>query len=223
MLKPRKIDIRARERNSRRLFVSLQTRGVDRLDLVEIVIEPSGIEGSLAQHLRKVDIIYGQHFSDHVVNTIVENGPHLVEFLQQAVQNTAFDDRLTFFRVAGHEIERVHITLLADAVNAAKPLLQARRVPRQVVVDHQSAELEIDALACRFSRHADLLLGPKLLLSTPAFMRVHPAVNFAGRKTPTPKIVTEVLQSVAMLRKEEQFARPDRIQKLTRSGGRDCS
>ena len=172
-------------------------------DFVSTAIRASG---SLAQHLREIDIIYGQHFSDHVVNAIVENGPHLVQLLQQAVQNPPFDNRLTLFRIAGYEIERVHITLLANAVDAPQPLLQARRIPRQVVVDHQSAELEVDAFACRFRGYTDLLLSPELLLSTLTFMRVHAAVNLAGRKTPALKVVAEVVESVAVLRKEEQFA-----------------
>jgi hypothetical protein len=46
------------------------------------------------------------------------------------------------------------LSLLANAVDAPQPLLQARRIPRQVVVDHQSAELEVDAFACRFCRYS---------------------------------------------------------------------
>ena len=36
---------------------------------------------------------------------------------------------------------------LADAVDAAEPLLEAVGVPRQVVIDHQVGPLEVDALA----------------------------------------------------------------------------
>jgi len=35
-------------------------------------------------------------------------------------------------------------------VNAAHPLLKADRVPRDVVIDHQPAELEVDAFARGF-------------------------------------------------------------------------
>ena len=46
-----------------------------------------------------------------------------------------------------NQIDDAHIVLLSVAVNAAHPLLQTSRVPGDVVVDHQAAELEVDALA----------------------------------------------------------------------------
>src|SRR5262249_13321912 len=98
------------------------------------------------------------------------------------------------------------IALLANAVDAPQPLLQSRRVPRQVVVYHQSAELEVDAFTRRFRRYTDLLLSPELLLSTLALVRVHAAVNLTGRETPAFKIVAEIVESVTVLREEEQLA-----------------
>ena len=41
-------------------------------------------------------------------------------------------------------------------MDAAKPLFQSGRVPGQVVVDHQVAELEVDALAGGLGRDAYL-------------------------------------------------------------------
>ena len=69
------------------------------------------------------------------------------------------------------------VALLADAVDAAEALLQAGRVPGQVVVDHQPAELEVDALAGGFGRDADLLRGAELLLGALALVRIHAAVD----------------------------------------------
>ena len=45
--------------------------------------------------------------------------------------------------------------LLAVAVDSADPLLEADRAPRDVVVHHQPAELEIDALARSVGRHQE--------------------------------------------------------------------
>ena len=54
---------------------------------------------------------------------------------------------LAFARVLGHEIPQVADFGLADAVDAAEPLLQAVRIPGQVVVDHQVSALQVDAFA----------------------------------------------------------------------------
>ena len=67
-------------------------------------------------------------------------------------------------RSAGHEIESVDVSLLANAVDTPEPLFKPGRVPGQVVIDHQPAELEVDPLAGRLGRDADLLLGAELLL-----------------------------------------------------------
>ena len=54
------------------------------------------------------------------------------------------------------EVEDEAVVLLAVAVDAAHPLLQPHRVPRDVVVDHEPAELEVDPFARRLGRHQDL-------------------------------------------------------------------
>ena len=64
-------------------------------------------------------------------------------------------------RVAGgDEVEDQAVLLLAVAVDAAHALLQPHRVPGDVVVDHQPAELEVDALARRLGgdQHLAVLL-----------------------------------------------------------------
>ena len=100
------------------------------------------------------------------------------------------------------------VPLLADAVDAAEPLLQAGRVPGQVIVDHQPAELEVDPLACRFGRHADLFFGPELLLGAFPLVRVHAAVDLAGGVTPAFQRLTQVIQRIAVLGEDEQLAPP---------------
>ena len=55
---------------------------------------------------------------------------------------------------------------LADAVDAAEPLLEPVRVPRQVVVDHQVGALEVHALAGGVGgdQHAHVGVGAEELL-----------------------------------------------------------
>ena len=50
-------------------------------------------------------------------------------------------------------------SFLADAVDAAEPLLDAVRVPRQVVVDHQVGGLQVEALAGGVGGHQHLAVA----------------------------------------------------------------
>ena len=50
------------------------------------------------------------------------------------------------------EVDDDHIELLAVTVAAAYALLDALRVPRQVIVHDQIAELHVDAFGCRLGR-----------------------------------------------------------------------
>ena len=63
----------------------------------------------------------------------------MLQFIQQRLENTAF----TGF--AGDEVENDdRIVLLAVAVDAAHALFQAGRIPGDIVVDHQPAELQVN-------------------------------------------------------------------------------
>ena len=54
-----------------------------------------------------------------------------------------------FVGPAGDEVDDADVVLLAVAVDAPHPLLEARGVPRDVVVHHQPAELEVDPFSRR--------------------------------------------------------------------------
>ena len=135
--------------------------------------------GRFAQHFRQVDVVERKHFADDIEDAVGQNRAHLLQLFQQALKDAAFDDGLAFLGLRRDEIEGVTVALLPDAMDAAKPLLQARGVPRQVVVDHQPAELKVDAFAGRFGGDADLLRGAELLLGALALVRIHAAVDFA--------------------------------------------
>ena len=61
--------------------------------------------------------------------------------LEELVQHPALA------RVRGDEVEDEAVLLLAVPVDAAHPLLQPHRVPRDIVVDHEPAELKVDAFS----------------------------------------------------------------------------
>ncbi len=53
------------------------------------------------------------------------------------------------------EVDHDHVMLLAVTVTATNSLFDALRIPRQVVVHDQRAELQVDALGCGFRRQHD--------------------------------------------------------------------
>ena len=79
--------------------------------------------------------------AEHVEDLAAQRLARLLELLQQLAVDVAFA------RLLGDQVPEVADLGLADAVDAAEPLLEAVRVPRQVVVDHQVGALEVDALA----------------------------------------------------------------------------
>ena len=67
-------------------------------------------------------------------------------------------DALVGLVVPVEEIDHDHVVLLPVAVAAADALLDALRVPWQVVVDDQRAELEVDAFGAGLGGDHDLAL-----------------------------------------------------------------
>src|SRR2546422_818091 len=80
-------------------------------------------------------VVEREDFPDDVEHAVCERGAHLIEFLQEALEDSSLDDRLTLLGVARHKVENVAITLLPDAVDSSQPLFEARGIPGQVVVD----------------------------------------------------------------------------------------
>src|SRR5205814_1503304 len=109
---------------------------------------------------------------------------HLLELFEEAFEDASLDDGLAFLRRASNEVEGMNVPLLADTVDTAEPLLQPSRVPGQIVIDHHTAELKVDAFAGGLGRHANLFFGAELLLGTLTLVRVHSAVNLTGRIAP---------------------------------------
>src|SRR5947208_1904576 len=79
---------------------------------------------------------------------------------------------------------------LAIAVDAAHALFEADRVPGDVVVDHEPAELQVDALARGLcgDKHlrllAELTFGINARAGRVAVATLHAAVDLGDRQTP---------------------------------------
>ena len=102
--------------------------------------------------------------AEHVEHLAAERLARLLELVQQLAIDVAFA------RLFRDQVPQVAHLGLADAVDAAEPLLEAVGVPRQVVVDHQVGALEVDALARGVGGEQHLHLGVVL----ERFLRLHP-------------------------------------------------
>ena len=98
------------------------------------------------------------------------------------------------------------VALLPDAMDTTETLLKAGGIPGQVVVDHQAAELEVDAFARRFGGDTDLFAGAELLLRALALVGIHPAVNVGDGVAPFFEMVAQVFERVAVLGEDQKLA-----------------
>ena len=171
--------------------------------LLEVgIAEPAGIV--VAQHA--LDVSRRQDLADDVeYGVVVQRVADLLQLLEQPLQNAAFDG------VGRDEIEDQAVLALAVAVDAAHPLLQAVRVPGDVVVEEDVADLEVDALARGLGgdqdldlAFAELLLGVKARARLVARARLHAAVDAADAEAPGLQPIHEVVQRVLELGEEEQ-------------------
>ena len=105
-------------------------------------IEPAAGEIRYRATQHALDMGRRQNLADHVEDrVVVERVANLLELLVQPLKDPALD------RVCGHEVEDQAVLALAVAVDAAHPLLETVRVPGDVVVEEDVADLEVDAFA----------------------------------------------------------------------------
>jgi len=91
--------------------------------------------------------------AEHVEDLATVGLPLLLDLLQQPKEDVPLAG-------AGRDhVPEMADLLLADPVDAAKPLLDPVRVPRQVVVDHQVGPLQVEALTGRIGGDQDDALG----------------------------------------------------------------
>ena len=115
-------------------------RAIDLSEQLGLRLRPVAVADRIDQEVAQRLAL--EQFAEHVVDLAAKRLARLLQLLQQA----AID--LALARVGGAEVPKVADLGLADAMDAAEPLLQPVRVPGQVVVDHEMrAALKIDALA----------------------------------------------------------------------------
>ena len=117
----------------------------------------------------------------------------------------------TFTGVGGHKVEDEAVLFLAVPMDAPHPLLQTDGVPRDVVVDHQPTELQVDAFAGRLC--GDKLLGAVAVAEYPlgveagaghvAVADLHAAVDLRDVQAPLRELIDEVVQRVFMLGEDQ--------------------
>ena len=136
---------------ARHRFVDLEAQF--ELELVEGGLDLVGLAAALVDGgdaLLEVDA--GLDRAEHLVAG-AEDALEELELLGQQLE-----DALVGRVLAVEEVDDHHVVLLAVAVAAADALLDALRVPRQVVVHHQRAELQVDALGAGLGGDHDAAL-----------------------------------------------------------------
>ena len=132
---------------------------------------------------------------EHLIRTKVA-----ANFRQPLVK---FVEHTAFARVLRHKVEDQTVLHLAVAVDAADTLLQSNGVPRDVEVDHQPAELKVDAFAGCLRRHHDLAafleitFGMDTSACRIAIANLHTAVNLCDRQAPLDQLAVRVDQMPA--------------------------
>ena len=136
----------------------------------------------------------------------VQVGLDALEPLEELVQNAPFA------RVRGDEVEDEAVLLLQVPVDAPHPLFQAHRIPGNVVVDHEPAELEVDAFARRLRCRHDLAAFTELALridaatGSVAVADLHAAMNLRYGEVPfVPHLLDEVIERVLVLRENQKL------------------
>ena len=145
--------------------------------------------------------------SEHVVDPSAQGGAGGLQLLEQPAVD------LPLARVLRDEAPQVADLGLADAVDAPEALLQAVRVPGQVVVDHQVGALEVDAFAGRIVRdhHRDLRVVHERLHHLAPVRAPDPAVDHDHRLVPAeagPDPAREVFEGVARLGEDDELSPP---------------
>ena len=155
--------------------------------------------------------------AEHVEHLSAQGKARLLEFFQQSAIH------VTLPGFERHEIPQVADFCLADTVDAAKALLQAIGIPRQVVVHHQVGALKVDALprSVRGEQHLDIGVVKERLLSLPPLLSAHSALNGdkgAGLSQQGANAPLQIGERVAVFREDHELLVGGRPRRLDRTG-----
>ena len=136
--------------------------------------------------------------ADDVEDLVAEVLPHLVQSAQQT------DQHLALAGVARGHVVDLGDTLLPVAVDAPHALLQSRRDPGQVVVDHAGAELEVDALTGSLGSDHHLGTLQKFPLGAAAVVVGHTPVYLSHPVSPLFKQIPQEIERVLEFGKHQE-------------------
>ena len=144
--------------------------------------------------------VASERLADDVEHLVPELAAHVLDLAQQCRQDVALPG------VRGDEVEDVDVARLADPVDATHALLEPVGVPRDVVVDHQVAELEVDALAGGLGGDHDLRSLAEVLLRCDSLPKLQATVDDCDVEVAA-ELLDEVVEGVLVLGEDQQLLR----------------
>ncbi len=90
-------------------------------------------------------------------------------------------------------------------MDTAHSLFESIGIPRQIVIDHQSAELKINALCGSISRHHDLCCITEVLFLFPPIHHFHATVDHGDLHTEPFQMALERQHRILELAEDEQL------------------
>ena len=161
------------------------------------------IADCLDDQLTKRTIVKAR-FAQNVEYLSAQRGALLLQLLKQPLKDSAFAGFL------GDEIPQVANLRLTDSMNAAEALLEAVRIPRQVIVDHEMRTLQVDAFtgSIRGNQDADILVLFEQGFDLSPLVAQHAAMDgyngFFLAKQST-NLRTQIVQRIPVLGKDDEL------------------
>ena len=151
----------------------------------------------MCQQFLQIDVAH--QCADHVENLVSQVLAHLLQASQQSGQHRALA------RIRRNQVVDVGHPFLTVAVDASHTLLQPGGYPREIIVDHIGAKLQVNALAGGFGRRHHLAAVAKIKLSLTPCCVIHTAINLRHLIAPGLKEGAQKIQRVLEFRKDQQL------------------
>ncbi len=89
-----------------------------------------------------------------------------------------------FYGIVKDEVEDLYRVLLPDPIRTPYPLFQPHRIPWDIIIYHDVAELKVQTLTTCLCRDHHISLAGKAFLSTTSLFKVHRSIQADHRETP---------------------------------------